>query len=305
MVKLDIITGFLGAGKTTFINKLLREGYAAEKPILIENEFGDVSIDDEILSPDIQVKLLSSGCICCSMKGDFIKGVTEIIETYNPSRILVEPTGLADLGDILSSCAEAAKVVDLQVNSVITVINVKSFLPLLMVGGEFFQKQATQARFAVMSCTQLYTQEEVEETLAEFRQLNPGCPIITEDWANLDALSVLTLAEEAYASQQEGQPESEAESVSAGNYTSMAVFPLRRFSDEAIAQLLDRLTQEKYGQIFRAKGFLKNPDGSPRLVEYVYGRGSCKPCDYAGTAKLVVIGKNLNKRLINRLFMEV
>ncbi len=305
MVKLDIVTGFLGAGKTTLINKLLAEGLAQEKPILIENEFGDVSIDDEILSSDIQVKTLSSGCICCSMKGDFIKGIAEVIRTYAPSRIIVEPTGLADLRDILSACQEAAETVALQVNSVITVISAENFLPLIMVGGEFFQKQAMQAKFAIMSCTQLHTPDEVEETMREFRRLNPDCPILAEDWDTLDSLTIMACAEQAYADCASAASVSGEEPVFADGFTSMSVLPLRRFTDASICTMLERLGQEKYGQIFRAKGFLKTLEGECRLVEYVYGKGSSTPCNYEGPSKFIVIGKKLNKRLINRLFMEV
>ncbi len=139
MIAVDIITGFLGAGKTTLINKLLAEAYAGELPVIIENEFGNVGIDDSLIeNPEIQVRLLASGCICCTLISGFVEGLAEVAEKYHPTRIIVEPTGLADPDDVLAACTEAAKRAPLAVRTLITVANADNIIPLLAVGGELF-----------------------------------------------------------------------------------------------------------------------------------------------------------------------
>jgi G3E family GTPase len=198
--RLNIITGFLGAGKTTLINKLLAECWRGERPVLIENEFGDVPIDSELINDaDIQVKTLASGCICCTLKTSFVDGIIEVVRRFAPERILIEPTGLADLEDVLSACREAAHSVPLTLDSIITVVSSENLLPLLAVGGEFFPRQIQEARFVLVSRSQLCSGEELSEVVSAVRNLNPVCPIMSGDWAQLDSLAITTAAEEALA----------------------------------------------------------------------------------------------------------
>ena len=320
MVKLDIITGFLGAGKTTLINKLLKECWQEERPVLIENEFGDVPIDTALIAdPDIQVKLLASGCICCSLKGSFVQGITQIVETYHPKRILIEPTGLADLEEVLSACVQASEQVPLEINSVITVISGENLLPLLEVSGPFFQRQIQEARFALVSCAQLCTAEELREVWDTVRKLNPSCPILAEDWEKLDGLTITAAAEEAAAryAQAHAPAEEAARSDPAPHaqhhhahdhphhdaeaFTAVPFFPRRRFSEEELTILLTGLGNAALGQVFRAKGFLTLESGERVLAEYVYGRSSRVPTGYTGRDRFVVIGRNLDTEALKAL----
>jgi len=201
MAKVDIITGFLGAGKTTLINKLLAEGLGGEGTALIENEFGDVSVDDHIIEDrSIQMRTLATGCICCTLKGDFVRNLIEIVEAYHPDRIIIEPTGLANLADMLKVCAQAGEQTPLEIETVITVVNAENLLPMLAIGGDFFTDQLAQAHFLLMSCTQLVDEEMLADDLAAIREQQPGARILAQDWANLDALEIIGLAEEAQAS---------------------------------------------------------------------------------------------------------
>lgn len=312
MVKLDIINGFLGAGKTTLINKLLKEGLADENPVLIENEFGSVSIDHELISSDVEVKLLASGCICCSMKGDFINGIISVIEKYHPGRIIIEPTGLANLEDVIDACKKAGEQTPLQINSVITVVNAHNFPVLMKVGGPFFQKQVKQSCFALMSCTQLHTEDTVASAVKAFRALNEACPLLTEEWARLDILQILTMAEEAWAQYRESIDPPDAHGLAsnhahhhihehhqADDYASAAFFPSRRYSGKELNDIILSLQSGNYGNIFRAKGFILMEDGSFELLEYIYGSGTHTPCNYKGSAKVVVIGKDMKETLQN------
>ena len=321
MSKLNIITGFLGAGKTTLINKLLAECWRGERPVLIENEFGDVPIDSELIDDaDIQVKTLASGCICCTLKTGFVDGITEVVRRFAPERILIEPTGLADLEDVLSACREAARSVPLTLDSVITVVSAENLLPLLAVGGEFFPRQIQEARFVLVSRSQLCSGEELSEVVSAVRELNPGCPIMSGDWAQLDSLTITAAAEEALALHWHehvhdhglcGHHDHEHEHChhhhhgDAEEFAALPFFPARRFASSEIEALLDALSDPALGEIFRAKGFLTLDSGERVLAEYVYGSGSFAPRACTGDDRFVVIGRNLDGAALRRLIEGV
>jgi G3E family GTPase len=321
MIAVDIITGFLGAGKTTLINKLLAEAYAGELPAIIENEFGDVGIDDSLIeNPEIQVKLLASGCICCTLAGGFVEGLAEVAEKYHPTRIIVEPTGLANPADVLAACEEAAKRVPLAVRALVTVVNAENIVPLLAVGGELFHKQIAEAELIVLSCTQLLSTGEIGEATHVIRELNPLAPILEENWTSLDALALLSLAEEARARKSgeacpvcghihEHHGHEDENHAGHGHehghepygYSSLAFFPERTFSREQAEQLLASLPGGACGDILRAKGFLRAAGGGFYRAEYVYGRGELQDTGYNGRPKFVVIGKDLSEPAISEL----
>ena len=198
MVTLDIIAGFLGAGKTTLINKLLAEVYTGEKPVLIENEFGSVSIDDNLIEDsEVQVRVLASGCICCTIRGDFQRGVVEVVEQYNPSRILIEPTGLADPADIFTAVEEAGKSVPLRVNAFVTVANAETVLPLVTLCGDLFKTQIAGAKLLLLNRAARLKAETLDKTMEIIRKLNPDCILLDQDDGETTPLSILALAEEA------------------------------------------------------------------------------------------------------------
>jgi len=313
MVDLDIITGFLGAGKTTLINRLLAEAYAGENPILIENEFGDVSIDDSLIEDQkTQVRVLSSGCICCTLKGDFVDGITEVVKQYTPSRIIIEPTGLADPAEILSACEDAGRAVPLRINTFITVVNAENLLPLLAVGVGVFEKQISGANLLVLNRTELLPPDELAETLDTIKRLNPYCVIVDQDRQRLDALSILTLAQDAarpcpecgnHNCQHEHAHHHHENGIE--DAASLAFFPERIFSGEELGELFTAFSGGSYGRILRAKGFLKNSDGTFTHLEYVYGQGELLDCGYAGPPKFVVIGMGLDGAGLSRLIGDV
>ena len=331
MIAVDIITGFLGAGKTTLINKLLAEAYAGERPVIIENEFGSVGIDDSLIeNPEIQVRLLSSGCICCTLTSSFLDGIAEVAEKYHPTCIIVEPTGLANPSDLLAICTEAARRAPIKVRTLITVANADNIIPLLAVGGNLFHKQIAEAEIIVLSCTQLLGADEIEDAKRAIRELNPNALLIEEDWKTLDALTLLSLAEEARARKSgevcpicghtyehhgheyEGgghdhEHEGHAHEHSHGTdgYSSSVFFPERTFTAQQAEQLLTSLLDGACGDIMRAKGFLRKSGGGFYRAEYVYGRSELRDIGYDGQPKFVVIGKDLNEPAISALFEKV
>ena len=305
MVNLDIITGFLGAGKTTLINRLLAEAYIGEKPVLIENEFGKVSIDDSLIEDkEVQVRLLTSGCICCTLKGDFVEGIIQVVEQYSPSRIVIEPTGLAVPSDILSICEDAGKKVPVRVNSFLTLANAKNLLRILNAPIELFRKQISEAGILVLNRTKLLSPDELKETMDAIRILNPHCTILDQDHQNLDALSILTLAEDvikpcvSHNCQHEHDHTHNVEGIE--NISSLAFFPERQFSIEELTGLFTAFSEGRCGQILRAKGFLGTEGGFAHL-EYVYGRGELLKNAYAGPPRFVVIGTGLDENTLRDL----
>ena len=312
VISIDIISGFLGAGKTTLINKLLAEAYISENPVLIENEFGDVGIDDSLIeNPEIQVRLLASGCICCTLASGFVQGIKEVAEKYNPTRIIVEPTGLANPTDVLAACLEAGKSVPLKVSTLITVANATNIIPLLAVGGTLFTEQLTGAEIILLSCTQLLTQTELTEVIEAVQTLNPHCPILDCNWKDLDSLALLSMAEEERV-QKSGEVcqvcrhvhnHEHEHSLQHGTeaYSSLAFFPEHPYTETQAQTLLTELSRGRYGDILRAKGFLRRPGSGFYRIGYVYGRGELLPITYEGQSKFVIIGRKLNLSALSEL----
>ena len=314
-IKLDIIAGFLGAGKTTLINRLLAEAYTGEKPVLIENEFGKVGIDDSLIEDkEVQVRLLSSGCICCTLKDDFVDGIIQVVNQYSPGRIVIEPTGLADPPDILSVCREAGRMVPVQVNAFITVVNAENCLSLLAAGVEIYKKQISGAKMIVLNRTGRLPHEKLAKTTETIRLLNPKCLIVDQDRQLMDALSILTLAEDVIKPSDKGNficgdhdcnhdydhnHTHGYEGIK--NITSLAFFPGRVFSSEEMAGLFNVFSSGNNGQILRAKGFLKKAEGGYAHLEYVYGRGEIFDSSYTGLPKFVVIGTGLDRDVLEKL----
>lgn len=192
MTKVNIISGFLGAGKTTFIKKLVSEIFTDEKVILIENEFGEIGIDSGFLKDaGIEIKEMNSGCICCSLVGDFSKSLEEVIKTYSPDRIIIEPSGVGKLSDVEKAIVDVKDKLDLSVDSKITVVDGKKAKIYMKNFGEFFNNQVENANVIVLSRTQLMKEEKINECLEELKKHNDKANIITTPWDKLSKEVVL------------------------------------------------------------------------------------------------------------------
>ncbi len=197
MTKIDIISGFLGAGKTTLIKKLLAEAYPGEKLVLIENEFGEISIDGGFLKESgVQISEMSSGCICCSLVGDFNKALREVAEQFHPDRILIEPSGVGKLSDVIVAVENTVKdVPDMKLNSFVTVADATKVKVYMKNFGEFYNNQIESAGTIILSRTQKLTQEKLEAAVALLREKNPGAAILTTPWDELDGKTLLAAVE--------------------------------------------------------------------------------------------------------------
>ena len=197
MTKIDIISGFLGAGKTTLIKKLLAEAYQGEKLVLIENEFGEISIDGGFLKDSgVQVSEMSSGCICCSLVGDFNKALKEVHEKFRPDRILIEPSGVGKLSDVIVAVENTVKdVPDMKLNSFVTVADATKVKIYMKNFGEFYNNQIESAGTIILSRTQRLSQEKLEAAVALLREKNPNAAILTTPWDQLDGMTILSAIE--------------------------------------------------------------------------------------------------------------
>ena len=192
MTKIDIISGFLGAGKTTLIKKLLAEAYQGEKLVLIENEFGEISIDGGFLKDSgVQVSEMSSGCICCSLVGDFRTALQQVVEQYHPDRILIEPSGVGKLSDVTRAVEGVAEHLDVQLNSFVTVADVNKVKMYMKNFGEFYDDQISHASCILLSRTQTASEEKIAAAVAMLREKNPTATIVTTAWDHLTGEQIL------------------------------------------------------------------------------------------------------------------
>ncbi len=196
MTKIDVVSGFLGAGKTTLIKKLLKEALDGSKTVLIENEFGEIGIDGGFLKEaGIEIKEMNSGCICCSLVGDFGTSLKEVISTYAPERILIEPSGVGKLSDVLKAVEDVAASLDVQINSAVAVVDASKCKMYIKNFGEFFINQIAYAGTIILSRTDKLSDEKVSECVAMIREHNEQATIITTPLAQLDGKAVLETIE--------------------------------------------------------------------------------------------------------------
>lgn len=319
-IAVHIVAGFLGAGKTTFINKLFADGIDAHSTVLIENELGDVSIDDELVQVgDLTVRTLTSGCVCCSLRGDLADTIQMVVANLAPKTILIEPTGVASPNELIRICANDLWNLPLRVESVVTVANAQTVEELLDLDIGVFDEQLRQARLVLLSRTQLMDRSQIEPVEAAIRDhVGWHVPILDAPWSELDALEVLGIAQEAFADakaddrarEHEQGHEDEHEHAHehehehehghehghhAGGIESRVAFPERTFDQAALQELSHSLESCESGRVLRAKGFVRSADGGMLHVEYVYGSMQVSPTAYAGDPKLVVISKSVSQ----------
>ena len=196
MTKIDIISGFLGAGKTTFIKQLLKEAISGEKVVLIENEFGQIGIDGGFLKDaGIEIREMNSGCICCSLVGDFGRSLEEVLTKYQPDRVIIEPSGVGKLSDVMNAVKNVASEIEVMLNSAVTVVDVNKCRMYMKNFGEFFNNQIEYATTVILSRSQNATPEQLEFCVNKIQELNPKAAIITTDWAKLSGEQILKVME--------------------------------------------------------------------------------------------------------------
>ena len=321
-MKIDIISGFLGAGKTTFIKRLLETKLKDEKIVLIENEFGEVSVDSEFLSESqIDIQELSQGCICCSLKGDFTKSLKEVIEKYNPDRVIIEPSGVGKLSDVVEAVKAAEVKEDL--NSLVCLVDVKKVKMYTKNFGEFFLDQIENAQTIILSRTDV-AYNKVEEALEIIREHNEKAIVITtpinelsdEDliraYEGVD-VELLDLEEVCHEHHEHHHHE---EGCCCGHdhehhhghhhaddvFVSVGIETVKKYDIDNLTNMLDDMSQGKYGLIIRAKGVILGNDNCWYQFNLTPDEVEVKKCSPAHIGMICVIGSQIDTEQIKQLF---
>ena len=343
MTKIDIISGFLGAGKTTLIKKLFESSLKKEKVVLIENEFGEIGIDGSFLKESgVEIKEINSGCICCSLVGDFSKSMKQVIDTYHPERIIIEPSGVGKLSDIINAIEKVEE--ELQINIVCCVVDGKKLKLQLKNFGEFLSNQIQYANNIVVSKTDTISEEKLEETLKLIKEINEKANVITTNISELDSENILKILEEKDSLKDElleqvkkehhehhhhedeecccGHHEHhhhEDEECCCGHhehhhhhhdadevFVSWGIETVKSISKEKLSEFLSELEDShKYGIVLRSKGILKAKDSdSWYYFDYVAGDYSIREGNPDYTGRIVVIGSKVEVNKIEELFNE-
>ncbi len=333
MTKIDIFSGFLGAGKTTLIKKLISEAFQGEKLVLIENEFGEIGIDGGFLKDSgINITEMNSGCICCSLVGDFGTALNEVLEKYTPDRIIIEPSGVGKLSDVIKAVSAVMEDhEDVEMNGYVTVADATKCKMYMKNFGEFYNNQIESAKTIVLSRTGNISDEKLDAALKLIKEKNDVAAIITTPWDQIDGKQILGAIEQSNSLELELLEEEDvcpecghhhdhdhehhhhdhdhdhehhhhhhADDV----FTSMGMETPHKYSEEELTEILKKLSAEgdAYGSILRAKGIVPAVEGEWfhfDLVpgEYEVRRGSA---DYTG--RLCVIGAQLKEEEIKALF---
>ena len=328
--KVDIISGFLGAGKTTFIKKLLAEALSGEKVVLIENEFGEIGIDGGFLKDSgIEVREMNSGCICCSLVGDFASSLKEILTKYTPDRVIIEPSGVGKLSDVMRAVADVEEELPVAGNSAVTLVDVKKAKLYIKNFGEFFNNQVQYAKTIVLSRTDVADQKKIDEAIQLIREINKDATIITTPLADLTGEKLLEILEhpvdlkaelfEELAEEHEHHHHHDEDGhCCCGHdhhhhhhghdadevFDSVGLENVPAFTEDKLHALLLRLAEsEEFGKVVRAKGMVPSADGGAWLhFDLVPGETEIRRGAAEASGKVCVIGSELKEEAITREF---
>ena len=333
MTKIDVISGFLGAGKTTLIKKLLAEAYHGEKIVLIENEFGEISIDGGFLQDSgVRISEMSSGCICCSLVGDFGEALRDVRAKYAPDRIVIEPSGVGKLSDVIRAVENVAKDDgNLVLNSFLTVVDAGKCRAYMKNFGEFFNNQVEHAGCIILSRTGRLSEEKVTAAVALLREHNAAATIITTPWEQLDGKQILASMERTSAAFVHELAERMAHEEACDDpdcachhhhhehehcehhhhhhghdadevFASWGAETPKSFSPAELARILTALDDGSYGKIVRAKGIVSGGDGKWLHFDYVPEEHEVREGAADVTGRLCVIGGELAEDKLKELF---
>lgn len=305
MINLDIISGFLGSGKTTLIKKYL-EAYKNEKIVVIENEFGKIGIDKDIIKKDgLEIIELQNGCICCSMKLNFKDTILKVINDFNPERIIIEPTGVAMLSEIVSIISNEEIKAKCKISSLITVLDAINYFDYIDSFGEFFEDQLLNADLILLSKTKNLKQNEINNIIDSLKQLDKNLNILVKDW---DKISIENLKNECNLKTLKYKyKEDKYKNIDLSmNEISTISFSDFKIKDiEKLKEIFDNFKNREYGEIIRSKGFLKTSSGNVFEFNYVNGILDICNIDVDTNSKICIIGKKLEKEKLKKLLSKV
>ena len=334
MAKIDIISGFLGAGKTTLIKKLISEAFQGEKLVIIENEFGEIGIDGGFLKESgIQITEMNSGCICCSLVGDFSEALKEVLAKYSPDRVIIEPSGVGKLSDVIKAVKNTGSSVE--INSTAVVVDASKCKMYMKNYGEFYNNQIEYAGTIILSRTQKISDEKLDTCLKMIHEKNSEASIITTPWDDIDGKKILEAMEKVNSLEKELLEEHHhhedgeechhhhhedgeecchhhhedghhhhhhADEI----FTSWGVETAYKFTEEELKDIVNKLsTDSKYGEVLRAKGIVAPAEGEWFHFDLVPEETELRRGAADFTGRVCVIGSKLNGEAIKELFHVV
>lgn len=334
MTKVDIISGFLGAGKTTFIKKLINQIFAGEKLVLIENEFGEIGIDGGFLKDaGVEITEMNSGCICCTLVGDFSKALQKVLEDYHPDRVIIEPSGVGKLSDVIRAVESVNANAEIAIEGRIAVVDGKKAKSYLKNFGEFYRDQIAHASTIVISRTQLMTDAQVEECVRMLRGENQDAAIISTPWDKLGQEAVLHAFEKdrrildlyvgggcgSHHSHQDDHIHECCDHHDHHNhhdhhdhhghhhadevFTSWGKETAHRYAEAELEQIVKELADtSNYGTILRAKGIVELETGEWKQFDLVPGEIEVREGQADYTGRICVIGTDLKETKLQALF---
>lgn len=342
MTKIDIISGFLGAGKTTLIKKLIADAFSGEKLVLIENEFGEIGIDGGFLKEaGIEITEMNSGCICCSLVGDFATALKEVLEKYTPDRVIIEPSGVGKLSDVVKA-VEGIEGADIQINSTAAVVDAKKCKMYMKNYGEFFNNQIEHAGTVILSRTQDVAQEKLDTALGMIRELNTEASVITTPWDEIDGKLILEAMEKVNRLEKElleehdhehhhhhdGEHDHEHHHHHDGEhghehhhhdgecchghehhhhadevFTSLGMETAHKYEEAELKDILGKLAGgNEYGEILRAKGIVAAAEGEWFHFDLTPEEYEVRRGCADFTGRICVIGAELKEDKVKELF---
>lgn len=318
MSKIDIISGFLGAGKTTLIKKLIAEAYQNEKIVLIENEFGEIGIDGTFLKDSgVTINEMNSGCICCSLVGDFETSLKEVLDTYHPDRVIIEPSGVGKLSDVIKAVSTVNSD-EMELDNFITVVDAKKCRMYTKNFGEFYNNQVEHASLIVLSRSQDLTEFQLKECLDILKGLNDHSPIITTAWDKLNGLDIINACEvniqeellhdhdhgccghDHHEHDHEcgcGHHHHHADEV----FNSIGFDTVKKYNEVELSDILNKLCNDD--NVLRAKGFVDSGNEDWWYFDLVPGEFEIRLGKPIYTGQVCVIGKDLDENTIKELFL--
>lgn len=328
MSKIDIISGFLGAGKTTLIKKLIAEAYQNEKIVLIENEFGEIGIDGTFLKDSgVTINEMNSGCICCSLVGDFETSLKEVLDTYHPDRVIIEPSGVGKLSDVIKAVSTINSD-EMELDNFITVVDAKKCRMYTKNFGEFYNNQVEHASLIVLSRSQDLTEFQLKECLDILKGLNDHSPIITTAWDKLNGLDIINACEVniqeelLHEHEHHHHHEHDHEHECCGHhhhdhdhecgcghhhhhadevFNSIGFDTVKKYNEVELSEILNKLCNDD--NVLRAKGFVDSGNEDWWYFDLVPGEFEIRLGKPIYTGQVCVIGKDLDENTIKELFL--
>ena len=319
MTKIDVFSGFLGAGKTTLIKKLLKEAFAGEKVVLIENEFGEIGIDGGFLKEaGVEITEMNSGCICCSLVGDFEKALEQVLSRFSPDRILIEPSGVGKLSDVVNAVRGVLSET-VTLGSLVTVADASKCKIYMKNFGEFYNNQIEYAQTVILSRTDGMNESKLKQAVELVREHNSEAVIITTPWEQLDGKQILCAMESQHTLQQELEnlasqlhhehhhtddchchehEHHHADEV----FSTFGKETAKLFTKQSLEQMLTSLDSSQYGIVLRAKGIVASEGGKWLHFDYVPQEIQIREGGADIIGRLCVIGSKLNEDALSELF---